>query len=140
MILYLTSTEQELFEKLPASLRASFGVQSEKGTAYENEEELAKRMMAIAATISPTEKVAAQTVVNTIMEHGADAFREEDFPQHLLPWILLAIGAVGLRQIIGQILEQATGLSDLDGLADLTVARNKILLTNHLLREKSHES
>lgn len=135
MTLYLTSAERSLYNALPANLTKLWGgeVVEETGTAWETEDELRTRAERISAKVSPEHKAAWDVFAKKVSKGGMAAVTEADFPEELLPSAILVLGAVGLLQVMNQVLQSAKRADDLNALADLSGARHQILTTNPLV-------
>jgi hypothetical protein len=133
--LYLIPAEREAYDKLPAQLKKAWGgtVESETGTVWETDEELAVRTEYLKKHLSPKIAVRLGKMIQKLQKEGIDAITEEDFPSDFLPHMLSLLGAIGLTPVIYQAVLEAESVKDLEAAASLSWARNQMLMANALL-------
>ncbi len=125
--LYLTPDEQKIFSTLPANLREGWAVETEAGTAYEDDDVLRIRATMFRSPLPKLKDIA----INAIRDKALpDPSFLETIPEGILPELYYTIGARGVLHIIGSLLPKAATDDDIGGLAGLTVIRHDILATN----------
>lgn len=130
MTLYLTNTERQLYDKLPADLKKAWGgeVSEEQGTAWETEEELDARIVTFAEEAAPEVREIARTFRQKIVRKEMDNWSADEIPASLLPTLLFVMGARGLSAMISGALQSSDFA--LDVLSALSEARHMLLKNN----------
>lgn len=125
--MYLTATEEVLWQKLPASLREGWEVTEEAHIAYERPEELRMR-----AHIASFQKHPAVQALTQKLAGGAsvEEVSLDDIPEDVLPDVYFTMGAAGVKTLIGALLPRIQTDQDVEGLASLTEVRHELLAAN----------
>ena len=110
MPLYLTKDEKKLYDKLPAALKKAWGgeVVEETGTAWETEEELNRRILALSGPGTPGAKEFAEKIRGKMeRKENWQQVDLSEIPQEMLPAMLYILGARGLSTMIQAVLAEA---------------------------------
>ena len=138
-LLFLTGEERaKIFPRLPAEIRSVWepGVREEVIDAYENAQELEKRM----AQSQLGKSLAMQVLIKDVSDHMAEGKSIENIsiagvPDDLVPDFLYTIGASGVSALL-QMMLQSPKLhpKDMESIAALSRARHRILQINAVLQ------
>ena len=126
MILYLTATEQSLYDALLDAVKAGVQVEVETGNSYETDEILTERR----AMTSFHQNSELQDVAKAVEEGSIADLDLPNLSSELLTEIFFCLGAVGIAKLIELALPTVESAEELEFIANLATIRHDLLAAN----------
>jgi hypothetical protein len=125
--LFLTASERDRFEALPAMLREGWTVEEEMKPVFETDYELMIRASMADVSVYPE----LQTILDAARRgEKIDLSSLVEMPDSVIPEVLFAIGARGITVLMDELFANTSTDEDIQSLASFSTFRHDILRAN----------